>query len=170
MDHVHARGATQPDLLASRYAHALRAFNPHLSRATASMLATTTIAVSDAQHLDARLLVALVATESSWHRNARSPVGARGLGQLMPATAHALGVNPDDPMTNLQGAAIYLRHLLNIYATSAIPHRYELALAAYNAGSGAVARFGGIPPYPETQRYVATVMARWAALVGASRV
>ncbi|MHB8461206.1 MAG: lytic transglycosylase domain-containing protein [Vulcanimicrobiaceae bacterium] len=154
--------------LQAAYARALRAYNPALSRTSANSLARATLALSDAEHLDARLLVALVATESGWHRNARSPVGARGLGQLMPRTAQALGVDPTDPLSNLAGAATQLRLLLNTYAQAPIPQRYELALAAYNAGSGAVQKYGGIPPYPETRRYVATVMARWAVLSGSA--
>ncbi len=158
--------AQTPPTLQAAYARALRAYNPALSRTSANTLARATLAVSDAEHLDARLLVALVATESNWHTDARSPVGARGLGQLMPGTARALGVDPDDPLSNLAGAATQLRRLLDTYAQAPIPQRYEFALAAYNAGSGAVQKYGGIPPYPETRRYVATVMARWAALSG----
>ena len=97
--------AQTPPSLPLVYARALRAYNPALSRTSADSLARATLAVSDAEHLDARFLVALVATESSWHPYARSRAGARGLGQLMPETARALGVDPDDPLSNLMGAA-----------------------------------------------------------------
>ncbi|MGA7570388.1 MAG: transglycosylase SLT domain-containing protein, partial [Candidatus Aquilonibacter sp.] len=73
------------------YAHALQLFNPSLTGDRATLLARTTIHEADAQGLDARLLVALIATESSWHDDAISNAGARGLGQLMPRTAAGLG-------------------------------------------------------------------------------
>lgn len=109
--------------------------------------------------IDASMLVALVTVESAWHTHAVSNVGALGLGQLMPGTAALLRVNPHDPYQNLQGAARYIYGLLSRFDGS--PHRYALAFAAYNAGPKAVERFGGIPPYAETQRYVVKVMQAW---------
>ena len=114
--------------------------------------------------LDPRLLVALVATESSWHPYAISPVGARGLGQLMPGTAAGLGVDAFSPHDNLNGTARYLRGLLDRFAAYPQAQRYRLALAGYNAGPGAVERFGGIPPYSETQAYVRNVMSLYDRL------
>jgi soluble lytic murein transglycosylase-like protein len=102
----------------------------------------------------ASLLDALVWSESSYNPDAVSPAGARGLAQLMPATAASLGVDIDNPTDNLRGGARYLRQMLDRFG------RVDLALAAYNAGPTAVARAGGIPPYPETQQYVAKVLAR----------
>ena len=84
-----------------------------------------------------------------------SPVGARGLTQLMPATAQGLGVNPDDPMANLEGGARYLREQLNRFDGD-----LEKALAAYNAGPGRVEQAGGVPRIRETQTYVAAVIGR----------
>lgn len=101
------------------------------------------------------LLEALVWQESRWNNNAVSPVGARGLTQLMPGTARDLGVDPRDPLANLEGGARYLRMQLDTFNGD-----IELALAAYNAGPDRVARLGRIPNIPETRNYVAAIMAR----------
>lgn len=103
--------------------------------------------------LDPSLLKAVARVESGWNPAAISPAGAQGLMQLMPATAAALGVdNPRDTRQNLEGGARYLRNLLDRFHGNT-----DLALAAYNAGPGAVERYGGIPPYRETQQYVRRV-------------
>lgn len=102
------------------------------------------------------LLDALVWTESRYNPLAVSPAGAAGLGQLMPATAKELGVsNRFDPMANIFGAARYLRQMLDKFGV------VHLALAAYNAGPGAVERAGGIPRNSETPRYVRDVLRHW---------
>ncbi len=105
--------------------------------------------------LSPSLLEALVWQESRWRENAVSHAGARGLAQLMPGTARYLGVNPDDPMQNLEGGARYLREQLDRFDGD-----LEKALAAYNAGPGRVIRAGGIPNIRETQNYVAAIMGR----------
>jgi soluble lytic murein transglycosylase-like protein len=105
--------------------------------------------------LSPTLIEALVWQESRWRANAVSPVGARGLAQLMPGTARDLGVNPDDPFANLEGGARYLREQLDRFDGN-----LEKALAAYNAGPGRVIRAGGIPRIRETQHYVAAIMGR----------
>ncbi len=97
------------------------------------------------------LFLRLVQQESGWNTNARSVKGALGLAQLMPATAQALGVDPNDSHQNLEGGARYLRTQYNTFGT------WELALAAYNAGPGAVQQYGGIPPYNETINYVRVI-------------
>ena len=94
-----------------------------------------------------------IAVESGFDAEALSPVGALGLGQLMPETAAMLGVDPHDPEQNLDGSARYLLAQLGAFGSS------ELALAAYNAGPEAVAKYHGIPPYEETQGHVQKVMA-----------
>ena len=100
------------------------------------------------------LVRAVVAVESGFDPRAVSPKGARGLMQLMPATARELEVDDVyDPRGNLEGGARYLRDLLEAFEGD-----LRLALAAYNAGKQAVRRHGGIPPYPETQQYVRKVM------------
>lgn len=105
--------------------------------------------------LSPALIEALVWQESRWRESAVSPAGARGLAQLMPGTARELGVNPHDPVANLEGGARYLRQQLDRFGGNV-----ELALAAYNAGPGRVMRAGGIPPIAETQDYVARIMGR----------
>jgi soluble lytic murein transglycosylase-like protein len=148
------------------YAQTLRAFDPALDAAHARTYALRTIDVARRYDLDARLVVALVAVESSWDPGAVSAAGARGLGQLMPQTAAALGVDPDDAQANLEGTARQLRGLLDRYARYAPQGRYERALAGYNAGAGAVDRYGGVPPFAETQAYVRRVIGLWRRLAG----
>lgn len=106
------------------------------------------------------LLAAVAQVESNFDPTAVSGAGAEGLMQLMPATADGLGVNPLDPAQAIDGAARLLA--TNLQQFQSIP----LAVAAYNAGSGAVERYGGIPPYPETQNYVRKVTAAMTAAGG----
>jgi soluble lytic murein transglycosylase-like protein len=114
--------------------------------------------------LDPALLAGLVKQESGFNPNAGSPAGARGLTQLMPGTAAALGVtDPTDPAQSLQGGARYLREQLDRFGGDE-----RLALAAYNAGPGAVSKYGGVPPYAETQGYVNKVLANAAGYRGAT--
>ncbi|MET4103267.1 hypothetical protein ABIE58_002708 [Roseovarius sp. MBR-78] len=103
-----------------------------------------------------------IEVESAYRQDAISSAGAIGLGQLMPATARDLGVDPRDPLLNLDGSARYLAMMLERFGD---PH---LALAAYNAGPDAVRQHGGIPPYRETQNHVARVMAVMARLEGSN--
>jgi hypothetical protein len=109
--------------------------------------------------VDARLLAAVARQESGYDARAVSPAGARGLMQLMPGTARGLGVaDPFDPAQAVDGAARMLRDLQRRFGST------ELALAAYNAGPGAVLRYDGVPPYRETRSYVRNVLAIRAAL------
>jgi soluble lytic murein transglycosylase-like protein len=104
--------------------------------------------------LDPRLVAAVIMVESSGDARAVSRKGARGLMQLMPHTAKMLGVGDVfDPAQNVEAGVRYLKDLLDRH-----DHDLQLALAAYNAGPSAVARYGGIPPYPETQKYVNRVL------------
>ncbi len=141
------------------YATVLRHYNPQLPDWQSKDLARHLLNTAQRWKLDANMLAAIVTVESSWHTHARSSVGAIGLGQLMPGTAATLGVNPRDPVANLSGAAHYLRGLMQTFASR--PNRDTLVFAAYNAGPKAVERFGGIPPFEETQNYVVKVMRTW---------
>ena len=125
---------------------------------------------STSHNIDYELLQALIVAESGFDSAAVSPKGAVGLMQLMPATAQRYGVKGDvktplelkltDPKTNIRAGSAYLRDLIKMF-----PGSIELALAAYNAGEGAVQRAGNkIPNYPETQKYVKTVMGLYGAL------
>jgi hypothetical protein len=100
------------------------------------------------------LFLRLVRTESAFRPTAVSSKGAIGLAQLMPHTARLLGVNPHDPGQNLEGGARYLRQQYQKFGD------WRLALAAYNAGPGAVERYRGVPPYAETQGYVKAILGR----------
>ena len=115
--------------------------------------------LSAARHgVDPVLLSAVAKQESALRQNAMSPKGAVGVMQLMPATARQLGVDPSDMAANVDGGARYLAQLLRRYGGDA-----GTALAAYNAGPGAVARYGRAPPFAETQSYVKSVLSLWAA-------
>ena len=131
---------------------------------------------SNTHKIDFELLQALIATESGFDAAAVSPKGAVGLMQLMPPTAQRYGVQADtkttiqqklaDPKINIKAGSRYLHDLLKMF-----PGNTELALAAYNAGEGAVKRYGNkIPPFPETQNYVKTVMQIYAFLKPPSMV
>lgn len=98
------------------------------------------------------IFLRMIGAESSWNQGAVSNKGASGLGQLMPATAAELGVDPSDPYQNIEGSARYLSKQFSEFGS------WPLALAAYNAGPGAVRKYGGIPPYAETQAYVPKIM------------
>lgn len=117
----------------------------------------TLIMASALRHgVDPALMKAMMHTESGFNPNARSPVGAQGLMQLMPATAKRFGVaNAWDPAQNIEGAAKYIKYLTGRFSN------LQHAIAGYNAGEGNVSKYGGIPPFRETRDYVQRVMSRY---------
>jgi soluble lytic murein transglycosylase-like protein len=119
-----------------------------------------------AQHsLSPRLIHAVIKTESNYNPHAISPKGALGLMQLIPSTARRFGVaHVFDPVENIQGGARYLKYLLDLYDNNT-----PLALAAYNAGEAAVAKYNGIPPFAETQNYIIQVKNNLEKLAAAAQ-
>ncbi|MBR6012888.1 MAG: lytic transglycosylase domain-containing protein [Selenomonadaceae bacterium] len=103
--------------------------------------------------VDPKLVKAIAIAESDMNQDEISEVGAIGVMQLMPETAAGLGVNPYDEQENIEGGTMYLKQMLDKFDGN-VSH----AVAAYNAGPGAVQKYGGIPPYGETQAYVGRVM------------
>jgi len=144
------------------YAAVLRTINPKLPIERARAYARSVMADAWRTHLDPRFIMSIVTVESRWRSNALSRVGARGLGQLMPHTAATLGVDAWNPAENLRGTSRYLSTLIKHFAGR--KDGIALAIAGYNAGPRAVERFGGIPPYAETQNYVVRVLDVWKEL------
>jgi soluble lytic murein transglycosylase-like protein len=144
------------------YAAAMRTMNPKLPEAKARAYARSVMADAWRTHLDPRFIMSIVTVESNWRANAVSRVGARGLGQLMPATAATLGVNAWSASDNLRGTSKYLKSLMDHFAGK--PNAVSLAIAGYNAGPKAVERYHGVPPYGETQHYVVKVLRVWKTL------
>ena len=162
---VQATLPTTPQTIAV-YASVLHRINPQLPRWQSRDLARRVLANAERWRLDANMLVAVVSVESRWHTHAVSRAGAIGLGQLMPGTAAGLGVNPRNAGENLSGAARYLSGLMHRFGAN----HYSLVFAAYNAGPKAVAQYGGIPPFYETQTYVVRVLDAWHRLSKTVRV
>jgi soluble lytic murein transglycosylase-like protein len=137
----------------------IRAANPAIAPRQAAWEGRAIREAAAHEGVDPRLMTALIDVESGFDQGAVSPVGAEGLGQLMPQTAAELGVNPHDPWQNLVGSA----HLLRLdYAQF---QSWPLTLAAYNAGGNAVRHYGGIPPFAETRTYVWKVLSIFGGLL-----
>jgi hypothetical protein len=137
----------------------LRAFSESLSLSTPSPYSSQILAAAKEHRVDPALIAAVIRAESNGVSTAISRKGARGLMQLMPATARRLGVQrPFDPKENIRGGTAYLAELASRYGDT----RADLVLAAYNAGERAVEEYKGVPPYRETREYVRKVLAFWA--------
>ena len=156
------------------YRKAISSYNPKLSRREAKKITDAILGFSIKYEVDPRLVVALVLAESHFRPEATSSKGAMGLGQLMPGTARGLGVgNAYDPEQNLAGAIKLIKGHLDKQSGKAAYgdltwQDLELALASYNAGAGAVKKYGGIPPYRETRNYVQRVVKYYKKLCGIS--
>lgn len=142
-----------------RIAGLAKASNPRLSDGQARWIGQAVVAAAQREGIDPWLLASVIYIESRFNHQSVSWAGAMGLGQLMPETAAAAGVDPRDPWGNILGAAEVLRWDYLEFG------RWDLALAAYNAGSDAVRRWGGIPPYAETQWYVRAVLSVYGQLI-----
>jgi soluble lytic murein transglycosylase-like protein len=127
--------------------------------AVRSRPATLFAQAAQSHGIDLRLLEAVAWQESRGRMDAVSAKGALGVMQLMPTTAAELGVDPTNTADNIRGGAMYLRRQLDRFGS------LPLALAAYNAGPGAVLRYGGVPPYRETRDYVSKIMSRLGVVV-----
>jgi soluble lytic murein transglycosylase-like protein len=162
---VSAYGSLSADVRAvyAPYRAAIRSFNKRLSEGEVDAITTSVLVFSERMEVDPRLVIAVIVAESSFNPSATSRVGAMGLGQIMPGTAREIGLtNPYDPVQNVAGAVYLLKTRLDKYSGGAAKQDLSmrhivLALAAYNAGMGAVKRHGGVPPYRETRNYVKKV-------------
>ncbi|BCW98233.1 MAG: hypothetical protein KatS3mg024_1060 [Armatimonadota bacterium] len=168
-----ARGATVDHTGYFRqYADAISRINPRLSRDQVEQITRVLLNTSRECDVDPRLVMAVILAESGFNPNATSRKGAMGLGQLMPATARGMGLqDPYEPTQNLDASIRIIRSALNRYSGNAgwkdlNWEHLKLALAAYNAGAGAVKKYGGVPPYPETQNYIAKVASYYRQLCG----
>lgn len=151
------------------YVAAIRYFNPGIDEDEARRIVVAIVRESHTAGIDPRLIVAVVATESSFDRTARSSAGARGLGQLMPSTAADDKVfDVEDVDQNIHGTVLTLKGNLQHYARYDMQRQYVYAIAAYNAGTSAVDEYGGVPPYYETIHYVWKVVVLWRRLWGKS--
>ena len=153
-------GATSPQAYTA-YARVVRWYNPALHSAQVDAIVRSVLYFSTTYRVDPRLVMALIAVESGFRVTAQSPTGAYGLGQLMPATWRAMRVHPGDPVANVYATVRVLKGNLERLGGDPV-----LALAAYNAGRGAVERYAGIPPYRETQWYVYNVLSVYQHLAG----
>lgn len=138
--------------------------NGSISEEEAGYLADDILYYSSMNGIDPLLSASLMDVESSFRQEVVSPAGAIGIGQLMPDTARAIGVNPYNTAENIEGSCIYLGNALNRFSNTENPIDY--ALAAYNAGVNAVEFYRGVPPYRETQEYVKRINKKYMNLLG----
>jgi soluble lytic murein transglycosylase-like protein len=139
--------------------------NPRLSAFDALVLAERTTHAAREHGIDPGFLAATLLQESAYDPNVVSWAGAVGIGQFMVATADGYGIDPFDPGPSIDATATLLATYVERYRTWPGSDPYALASAAYNAGPGAVARYGGIPPYAETIAYINDIRERWSRIV-----
>ena len=139
--------------------------NPRLSGFDALVLAERTIAAARANALDPGFLAATLLQESGFDPTIVSWAGAAGIGQFVVGTADLAGIDPFDPAAAIDATARMLASYVRRYSAYPGADAYALALAAYNAGPGAVERYGGVPPYAETHEYIADIRERWSRIV-----
>jgi len=140
--------------------------NPRMGAADALLLATGVVETARAHGLHPQFLAAALLQESAFDPSAVSSAGAVGIAQFTVPTAREYGVDPWEPRSAIDGMARVLAAYLDDYRNREDEDAYALALAAYNAGPAAVAKYGGVPPYAETREYVADVRERWSRMVG----
>jgi soluble lytic murein transglycosylase-like protein len=138
--------------------------NSRLSPVDALRLAGATVSAARRNRLPPAFLGATLLQESAYDPGAISAAGAAGIAQFMISTAEEAGVDPFDPFAAIGGCAQLLASYVDVYRNEANP--YALALAAYNAGPGAVAAYHGVPPYAETREYINDIVDRWAKIAG----
>ncbi len=138
--------------------------NARIAPVDALHLSSWAVEAAEQNGLPPEFLAATLLQESAFDPQAISWAGAAGIAQFMPDTAAGVGVEPFDPFASIDGCAQLLAQYVKTYASR--PNPYALALAAYNAGAGAVAAYNGVPPYAETKAYIADIFDRWAAIVG----
>jgi soluble lytic murein transglycosylase-like protein len=170
--HGHPIAILRPEVLSvyDAYRAAVAKMNPRLHSADLDKITSSLLYYSDYNHIDPRLIFAMIIAESGFDPNCTSRTGAMGLGQLMPGTASGLGISDAyDPVQNIGAAVHILSSNVRRYGGTApsgvVPvNTLILTMAAYNAGSGAVKRYGGVPPYRETRAYVRRVAAFYKQL------
>lgn len=155
----------------SHFKNVVKHYNSSIDDKTAERIAKAIIYYSYLHKMeDDRVVAAVIAVESTFKPQAVSRSGAQGLGQLMPGTARGMKIyNSFDIENNIWGTVKYLKKQLVRFGNHPRQRRYELTLAAYNAGPGAVRRYGGIPPFHQTQTYVVKVINVWRQLSGLKR-
>ena len=139
--------------------------NPRLSPVDALVLAQATMAAARRTGVDPGFLAATLLEESAYDPRAMSAAGAAGIGQFMVGTADAYGVDPFDPAAAIDATARVLAEYLATYRAVDWGDPYALALAAYNAGPGAVTAYHGVPPYAETREYISDIFERWSRII-----
>lgn len=142
--------------------------NPRLSPVDALRLSGAVARAARQNGLPPEFLAATLLQESAFDPQVVSSAGAVGIAQFMPSTASEAGIDPYDPFDAIGGAAALLAQYVRAYEQK-YPNPYAAALAAYNAGPGAVDAYRGIPPYPETREYIDDIVDRWAKIAGYER-